>query len=486
MTSKKTNFIFFLIFIILLGSFTTEGLYSKVKKKTTISKTKSKNKTNSKSKTSGKKKKKRRRIRAVRPVKMVYPANYEVIKDTVLAEGVTYKKIYWGKKFQHHINFLELDRNTAGNRITVLKAGNQVNELLKLHEIISNYEVGSHEKVFGATNANFWAAYSNIPIGPTISNGEIIEFFTHKRWSAGFFDSTGKLFIDNYYLSGEIKSKKGPSFYISSVNRRRDSNGVILYNKFAGNTIPYIPEYRMDNEFADALAEATLEAEFIDSTDIELDTLALKDEILKNRQINSIEYGLPKLTLIYQTNPAVNKEVKCIVKTIDAGGVKMPVNGCIVSLGRDINPSDFPKTGDTVSILFSSNVNENIHFVNGVAGTPRLVRNGIAKNEAIYEGSHGSRFIRQQLPRTALGTNEEGDKIYIITVEGTASAAKKAGADLQQMSLIMKKLGAYNAMNLDGGGSSLMVIDGKNIMNVSNPERSRRISVGIGITGKNK
>ena len=486
MTLKKFYFIFFLIFVILLGSFNTEGLYSKIKKKTPVTKTKTKAKNKSKSKTSGKKKKKRRRIRAVRPVKMVYPANFEVIKDTLLSDGVTYKKLYWGKKFQHHINLIELDRKIAGNKITVLKAGNQVNELQKLHDIISNYEVANHEKIFGAVNANFWAAYSNIPIGPTVINGEVIEFFTHKRWSAGFFDSAGKLFIDNYYLSAEIQSKKGPSFYITSVNRRRDSNGVVLYNKYAGNTIPYIPDYRMDDEYADALAEATLETEFIDSTDIELDTLALKDEILKNRQISSIEYGLPKVTLIYLSNPAVNKEVKCIVKSIDAGGVKMPENGCIVSLGRDINHSFFPKTGDTLSILFTTNVNENIQFINAVAGTPRLVHDGLAKHEAIYEGSHGSRFIHQQLPRTAIGTNEEGDKIYIVTVEGTASAAKKAGADLQQMSLIMKKIGAYNAMNLDGGGSSLMVIDGKNIMSAANPEHSRRISVGFGISAKKR
>jgi exopolysaccharide biosynthesis protein len=45
----------------------------------------------------------------------------------------------------------------------------------------------------------------------------------------------------------------------------------------------------------------------------------------------------------------------------------------------------------------------------------------------------------------------------------------------------MKYIGCYDAMNLDGGGSTIMVIDGKNVINKENPYSSRRISVGVGI-----
>jgi exopolysaccharide biosynthesis protein len=49
------------------------------------------------------------------------------------------------------------------------------------------------------------------------------------------------------------------------------------------------------------------------------------------------------------------------------------------------------------------------------------------------------------------------------------------------MAMIMKSLGCYDAMNLDGGGSSVMVIDGKNVMSTLRPDASRRISVGLGV-----
>jgi len=45
----------------------------------------------------------------------------------------------------------------------------------------------------------------------------------------------------------------------------------------------------------------------------------------------------------------------------------------------------------------------------------------------------------------------------------------------------MAKIGCYNAMNLDGGGSTTMVINGLNIINNYNPNKSRRISVGLAV-----
>ena len=49
------------------------------------------------------------------------------------------------------------------------------------------------------------------------------------------------------------------------------------------------------------------------------------------------------------------------------------------------------------------------------------------------------------------------------------------------MAIIMKSLGCYEAINLDGGGSTVMVIDGKNVMSILRPDASRRVSVGLGV-----
>lgn len=58
-------------------------------------------------------------------------------------------------------------------------------------------------------------------------------------------------------------------------------------------------------------------------------------------------------------------------------------------------------------------------------------------------------------PRTALGLNADGSKMWLVTVDGRI--AESRGMTLPEMGAWMKELGAVNAVNLDGGGSSTMV-----------------------------
>ena len=63
-------------------------------------------------------------------------------------------------------------------------------------------------------------------------------------------------------------------------------------------------------------------------------------------------------------------------------------------------------------------------------------------------------------------------------------SGKGRGANLAQMAAIMKKLGAHDAMNLDGGGSSMMVVCGENVCNNSRVPTGRRISAALEIFRK--
>lgn len=480
------NLIIKILILILCISFVPISLQLEAKTKNKTIKKSSSKTPNSKEKKK-KKKSKRRRVKFVPSVKMVYPQNYEVIKDSNLIEGVNYKKIAWGKKYKHYFHVVQLDINSKTSGISILKAGEFVNELEKLQEIIRNYDSKNAYKILAATNANFWRAYYNTPIGPTIVNGEVVELRSHKEWSSGLFDENDHLYIDNFHLSGWVLNKRTKNkTFISNVNSRNDSIGMVYYNKFSGNSIPYISNIKLDTELNEALEEAALEAEFIDSTDTQLDTAKIKDEIIAFRHNKSVDYSHYKAAIRYIDIPGINKDIKCLVEKLDTGLMKMPDYGCIISFGKEDYPSAYPKVGDTLIIRFETNTYKNVAFFNGVSGTPRLVREGKANHEAMYEGSHGKRFMNMQLPRTAIGTNEQKDIFYLVVVESSALSVKKAGATLQQLAGIMKKIGCYDAMNLDGGGSSLMVIDGKNILFPNRPEISRRISVGIGVIKKVK
>jgi hypothetical protein len=412
---------------------------------------------------------------------MKYPKSFDVVIDTMLAEGVNYKKIIWGSKYKHYFHSVEIDLTKDNIYIKALKAGNLNTELNKLQDIVHEFDSLYIDSVLVAVNANFWRAYSNFPIGPTIIDGELVEMRTHKNWTSGFFDAHSRLFIDNFFISGKLFTTENKEFEIEYVNRRRDSTGIVLYNQFAGEVVPYISSSFIAGDIKAAIDEAVAEAEFKDSTDFELDSVSLVNEIIEVKQMSNIEFHIYKSACHYITGPAVNKEIKAIVMNLSPGLVDMPLNGFIISYGTDADIEKLPKPGDTITVKFTTNVQDSIIFYNGVSGAPRLIRNGKAKHEAANEGLRSRRFINMQLPRTAIGTNKDKTKIYIVAVESSARSIRKVGASLWNLTKIMEKLGAYDAMNLDGGGSTLMVIGGKNILLPDKPYVSRRISVGLGV-----
>lgn len=68
-------------------------------------------------------------------------------------------------------------------------------------------------------------------------------------------------------------------------------------------------------------------------------------------------------------------------------------------------------------------------------------------------------------PRTAIGQAADGT-IYMVVINGRSSSS--VGATLYDLQIIMSDLGAVNAVNLDGGGSSEMYYDGELVNTLSN------------------
>lgn len=419
----------------------------------------------------------------IKTSKLTESAKVEIAAIDTLAEGAFHKVYYIDQGSCHFtVHVLETDLTVPYNGISIMKAGNHLSELSKLQYISHDFDsTNTGVNILGAVNGNFWRAYSNYPIGPLVSNGEVIELNSYKAWTSGFFDNRNRLYIDRFKIEAKIKQKNCVSFTIDDVNRRSDPNSIILYNRYGGDTIPYISEKKMSK----AVEEALNDDSYRDSTDLEFDTLALKKEIRLNQRFSTSEYSIPKLTLRYLTPPAINKRIPCLVVSIDTGAVAVPIRGCLISLGKDILQTKLPEIGDTVELKYTTNVQNNRIFLNAVSGTPRLIRNDKPKNEAQEEGSHGSRFINGKLPRTAIGTDKAQNTLYFVTV-APISRGRSSGASLADLSVIMKLIGSYNAMNLDGGGSTIMTINEENILNKTNPMASRRLSVGLGVTVKHK
>lgn len=91
-----------------------------------------------------------------------------------------------------------------------------------------------------------------------------------------------------------------------------------------------------------------------------------------------------------------------------------------------------------------------------VGGGPLLIRDGridVAWESEVFFGTS----IPEVHPRTAAGITAEGDLILLV-VDGRQSASR--GVDLYELAHILKNLGCVEALNLDGGGSSTLIVDG--------------------------
>lgn len=92
-----------------------------------------------------------------------------------------------------------------------------------------------------------------------------------------------------------------------------------------------------------------------------------------------------------------------------------------------------------------------------VGGGPRLLVNGNIVIDNADEGFDDG-FVGFPYPRTAAGISNDGHRLYIVTVDGRQSISH--GVSLYDMAAILKRYGATDAINLDGGGSTTMAING--------------------------
>jgi len=109
---------------------------------------------------------------------------------------------------------------------------------------------------------------------------------------------------------------------------------------------------------------------------------------------------------------------------------------------------------------------------------PVLIHNGeirITVNEEVFFGSSVSKIH----PRTAAGYRKNGDLVLLI-VDGRQLNSR--GVDLMELAIIMRDLDCVEAINLDGGGSSAMVVDGKLINRPSGTSSQREVMSAIAVS----
>jgi exopolysaccharide biosynthesis protein len=118
-----------------------------------------------------------------------------------------------------------------------------------------------------------------------------------------------------------------------------------------------------------------------------------------------------------------------------------------------------------------------------VGGWPRILRDGqdVAGDAATVEGTI-SRNAEARHPRTALGFSRDSTTLFLVVVDGRSQ--RSVGATLVELAALMRQLGAWNAMNFDGGGSTQMVVGGVLVNSPTDPAGEREIGSALAVVRK--
>ncbi len=123
----------------------------------------------------------------------------------------------------------------------------------------------------------------------------------------------------------------------------------------------------------------------------------------------------------------------------------------LLHLGAGVSPLP---VSDTVLLTMHLLAAGDIAIGEAVGGRPLLVTDSAVTGDVETEGNPGFRGLN---PRSAVGMNRQGTRLWFAVIDGRRPGYSM-GMTLRQTAELMRALGAWRALNLDGGGSSALAL----------------------------
>ncbi|HEX6306534.1 MAG TPA: phosphodiester glycosidase family protein [Longimicrobiales bacterium] len=113
-----------------------------------------------------------------------------------------------------------------------------------------------------------------------------------------------------------------------------------------------------------------------------------------------------------------------------------------------------------------------------VGGFPLLLRDGrvMLDSQTVVRA-----FRENRHPRTAVGWTPD-ERLFLLVVDGRRPGWSD-GMSLDELTWLFQRLGASDALNLDGGGSSAMIVDGRLVNRTSDREGERAVGNALVVRG---
>ncbi|MBE6316718.1 MAG: hypothetical protein E7078_08780 [Bacteroidales bacterium] len=271
-----------------------------------------------------------------------------------------------------------------------------------------------HE-VVGAVNGDFFMTSPTnevgLPLSGQVRNDELV-LSSHNR-ACLVLDNDNRPYIDRLTFTGTVTSGE-TSFALNLVNRMR---------------------YAYEN-------------------------IAANQSFLFTRSYGPVTYDGSSSGKMVLLRPAgdpfrwnANGVEQCIIEDIfDAkGSTTIPDGKAILWLkGTYANYVESLNVGDELNVSFRLTLNNesqdiNIHQLIG------------GSNHIIMQNGQFMEDWAERHPRTAIGFNADSTRLYFVVVDGRHLTS--TGVTLREMKGIFDALGAVNAVNLDGGGSSCILVN---------------------------
>ncbi|VXD10457.1 conserved hypothetical protein [Planktothrix serta PCC 8927] len=154
--------------------------------------------------------------------------------------------------------------------------------------------------------------------------------------------------------------------------------------------------------------------------------------------------------------------------------IAIPKNGYLLTLRSFRSVLSSFSIGTSITIESQTTPSDFNAFPHILGGGPLLLQNGQVVVDAIAEGFN-IWFADQSAIRSSVGVTAKGEWL-IATVHNRVGGV---GAKLTEMALLMQQLGATDALNLDGGSSTSLVLGGQLLNRI--PDTAAPVHNGLGV-----
>jgi len=369
-------------------------------------------------------------------------------KSEVIAPGVEHLQITRGFKSEKEstgpwfINLLRIDLSKARLRLV-----HAMDEAVGLETVSS---MAARYGALAAVNSGYFrttGTYRGDSVGVEVLDGKILSESNNARAALGLIDKVGsqQLIFGHVEFEGQVIA--GPDSKWHGRLAREDTSKMRVPQ--TSHPINGLNRPRADNEliiFTPEFHRTTL----TEPSGLEL--IVRGGQIIEMRDLQGSS-SIPADGFVISASGAARD-----------WALKNLRRGVRVRLNLNLSPVEVDQTDlwkQATSII---------------GGGPQLIRNGRVEITNAAEKILPS-FVSDGHPRTAIAKLKSG-QILLLTVDGR-QPGESIGMSLNMLADLLIEFGAFEAINLDGGGSTTMVIRNKLVNKPSDTTGERPVSDAI-------